>query len=141
MRAGRVDDRGSISIWLVTATFAMTLLVGVAVDLTGQVHAQQHAQQVAAQAARTAGQQLQAPPAVRGQYAQVDLSPAVAAAETFLAASDVTGSAHPRGGTTVVVDTTDTYQTVFLSIIGLDGLTVHGHSESRVVRVAGGVEQ
>ena len=61
------QERGSISIWLVTTGFAMIVLVGLAVDLGGQVHAQQHARAVADQAARTGGQQLQAPVAVRGQ--------------------------------------------------------------------------
>ena len=60
------QERGSISIWLVTTGFAMIVLVGLAVDLGGQVHAQQHARAVADQAARTGGQQLQAPVAVRG---------------------------------------------------------------------------
>ena len=50
--------RGSISIWLVTTGFAMIVLVGLAIDLGGQVHAQQRARAVADQAARTGGQQL-----------------------------------------------------------------------------------
>ena len=54
------QERGSISIWLVTTGFAMIVLVGLAVDLGGQVHAQQHARAVADQAARTGGQQLDA---------------------------------------------------------------------------------
>ena len=61
------QERGSISIWLVTTGFAMIVLVGLAVDLGGQVHAQQHARAVADQAARTGGQQLRRPVAVRGQ--------------------------------------------------------------------------
>jgi Flp pilus assembly protein TadG len=45
----------------------MIVLVGLAVDLGGQVHAQQHARAVADQAARTGGQQLDAAVAVRGE--------------------------------------------------------------------------
>ena len=45
----------------------MIILVGLAVDLGGQVHAQQHARDVAAQAARAGGQQLQAGRAIRGR--------------------------------------------------------------------------
>jgi hypothetical protein len=60
-------QRGSVSIWLVTTGFAMIVLVGLAVDLGGQVHAQQHARAVADQAARTGGQQLDAAVAVRGE--------------------------------------------------------------------------
>ena len=43
----RHGERGSISIWLVTTGFAMIVLVGLAVDLGGQVHAQQQARAVA----------------------------------------------------------------------------------------------
>ena len=72
------QERGSISIWLVTTGFAMIVLVGLAVDLGGQVHAQQRARAVADQAARTGGQQLDAAVAVRGEGAVTDthLSPA-----------------------------------------------------------------
>ena len=56
-----------MSIWLVTSGFAMIVLVGLAVDLGGQVHAQQRARNLAAQAARTGGQQLQPGPAIRGE--------------------------------------------------------------------------
>ncbi|HUM87572.1 MAG TPA: pilus assembly protein TadG-related protein, partial [Actinomycetota bacterium] len=56
----RHNERGSISIWVVTATIVMMTLVGLAVDLGGQVHAQQRAHDVAAQAARAGGQQVEA---------------------------------------------------------------------------------
>ena len=68
-------ERGSISIWLATTGFAMIVLVGLAVDLGGQVHAQQHARAVAAQAARTGGQQLPARAAIRGEAATADTAP------------------------------------------------------------------
>ena len=41
------DERGSISLWMVTSSFVMMVLVGLAVDLGGQVHAQQRARDVA----------------------------------------------------------------------------------------------
>src|SRR3546814_9622984 len=75
------DERGSISIWVITATLAMMILVGLAVDLGGQVHAQQRAHDVAAQAARTGGQQVQAVPAVEGRYVALDTAAARQAAE------------------------------------------------------------
>jgi hypothetical protein len=43
-------ERGSVSIWIATSGLVMIILVGLAVDLGGQVHAQQHARDVAAQA-------------------------------------------------------------------------------------------
>jgi hypothetical protein len=40
-----------------------------------------------------------------------------------------------------VVTTTNTYQTTFLSIIGLDRLTVTGHASARIIRAVGGVQR
>ena len=44
------DERGSISVWFATASFAMIILVGMAVDLGGKVHTQQQARSAASQA-------------------------------------------------------------------------------------------
>src|SRR3546814_9629021 len=85
------DERGSISIWVITATLAMMILVGLAVDLGGQVHAQQRAHDVAAQAARPGGQQVQAVPAVEGRYVALDTAAARQAAEEYLAAAGRSG--------------------------------------------------
>lgn len=135
-------DRGSVSVWLATAGFAMIVLVGLAVDLSGQVYAQQHARDVAAQAARAGGQQLQAPIAVRGEGAVTSPAAAVAAARAYLAAADgVTGTVQATGGDTITVTTAATYRTKFLGIIGLRSLTVSGHARSRVTRSVGGVER
>ena len=128
-------DKGSVTIWLALASFVMIVLVGVAVDLSGQVYAQQHARDVAAQAARTAGQQIDASLGVRGIGAQTNTAQAIAAAGMEGGAT-ITG-----GGTTITVSVADTYETKFLSIIGLTSLRVTGSAETRVVRVVGGVER
>lgn len=134
-------ERGSVSIWIATTGVVMIILVGLAVDLGGQVHAQQYARDVAAQAARAGGQQLQAPLAVRGIAARADPTRAVAAARAYLAAADVTGSARLRGGDTVIVTTSTTYQTRFLGLIGINQLTVTGAAQSRIARTTGGAER
>ena len=132
-------ERGSVTIWMVTSAMAMILIVGLAVDLGGQVHAKQRAQDMAAEAARVGGQQLQAPDAIRGQRAVADPARAVAAARTYLAGTtDVTGQARVAGGDRVVVDTTSTYETKFLSIIGIGALTVTGHAEVQITRAVAG---
>lgn len=138
-RVGAGGDRGSVSIWIATGGLVMVVLAGMAVDLGGQVHAQQHARDVARQAARAGGQQLQAAPAIRGQGAVADPGAAIRAASTYLAASDVTGSATVTGGHTVVVNTTAVYPTTFLSIIGINRLTVTGHAEATITRAVAGV--
>ena len=47
------DERGSISIWLAVSSLVMMILVGLAVDLGGQVHAKQRAHDIAAEAVHT----------------------------------------------------------------------------------------
>ena len=132
-------ERGSATIWMITTALTMVLLVGLAVDSGGQVLAKQHAQVVAFEAARAGGQQLQGAPAVLGQAAVVDPAAAVAAASTYIAGTpEVTGTARVVG-TRVVVDTAATYQTRFLSIIGIYELTVTGHAEAQTVRAVQGV--
>nr|WP_242511299.1 pilus assembly protein [Cellulomonas sp. HLT2-17] len=124
---------------MITTALTMVLLVGLAVDLGGQVLAKQHAQVVAFEAARAGGQQLQGAAAVLGDAAVVDPAGAVAAASNYLAGTaDVTGTVSAVG-TRVVVDTTTSYQTQFLSIIGIRELTVTGHAEVQTVRAVEGV--
>lgn len=134
-------ERGSISSWLVTGAFVLILGVGIAVDLTGQVHAQQRTHNVAVQAARTGGQQLEYGQAVRGVSPQADPYQAAAAARAYLASASVTGDVSVRGGDTVVVVARDAYETKFLSIIGLNRLSVTGEGEARMVRAVEGVEE
>ena len=38
-----VDERGSITVWLALSSFVMIVLVGLTVDLGGQVHAHERA--------------------------------------------------------------------------------------------------
>lgn len=137
----RHNERGSISIWAVTATIVMVTLVGLAVDLGGQVHAQQRAHDVAAQAARAGGQQVQAAPAVEGRYVALDTVAARRAAEQFLASAGVEGTVTITGGTTLTVRVTDTYEPTFLSIVGISDLTVTGDASARLIRTTGGVER
>ncbi|MDC5698073.1 pilus assembly protein TadG-related protein [Intrasporangium calvum] len=139
--AGGHVEQGSISIWIATSGLVMIILVGLAVDLGGQVHAQQYARDIAAQAARAGGQQLQASLAVRGLAARADPGPAVAAARAYLTAADLTGTASLRGGDTVIVTTSATYDTKFLGLIGINQLTVTAAAESRIARTVGGVER
>jgi hypothetical protein len=122
----RDRERGSVSLWMVTAVMAMIILTGLAVDLGGQVLTRQHAANVAAQAARAGGQQLQASRAIRGQGVRTDPALAAAAARAYLAASDVPGTVQLRGSTAVIIHTSATYHTKFLGIIGIDRLPVTG---------------
>lgn len=133
-------ERGSITVFMVTLAVMMVLLVGVAVDLGGQVWAKQRVQDVAGQAARVGGQQLQSGAAIRGQGAVADPARAVAAARAYLAGDPtVRGTAAATGPNTITVNTTSTYRTKFLGIIGVTSLTVTGRSQVRIVRANAGV--
>ena len=135
------DERGSVSVWLALAAVALVLCVGIAVDLGGQVHAQQQARSIAAQAARTAGEEVAAAQAIRGQTPTVDVAAAKRAAAAYLAQAGVTGTVTVRSGNVLDVTVTDTYTPMFLSSIGVGTLTVTGHSSARLVRAVQGTER
>ena len=135
------DERGSISVWFATASFAMIILVGMAVDLGGKVHTQQQARSAAAQAARTGAQEVQGSTAVRGEDLRVDINAAKAAAQDYLHAAGVEGSVRVVDGDTLIVTTTDTYTSKFLGIIGLDTMQVTGEASARLIRAEGGIER
>lgn len=139
MSTHRRRDRGSVTIWLALASFVMIVLVGLAVDITGQVNAQQHARDIARQAARAGGEQLDPSTAIHGTSAQTNTTEAIAAARAYLASAGVEGTVTiTDAGTTLQVSTTATYQTRFLSIIGIQTLQVSGQSKARVIRVVDG---
>ncbi|MBK8462874.1 MAG: pilus assembly protein [Nigerium sp.] len=135
------DERGSVSVWLALATVAMTLCVGIAVDLGGHVHAQQRAHALAAQAARTAGEEVAVAEAVRGETPTVDTAAARRAANSYLARAGVTGRVSVRAGNVLHVQVTDHYTPVFLGSIGVGTLTVSGESTARLVRAVNGTER
>lgn len=136
----RRTERGSVSLWLVLASFAMTLLVGLAVDLGGQVHAQQRAHNLAAHAARAAGQEVRAASAIAGRQPAVDTAAARNAALHYLTSAGVAGTVDIRGGDTITVTVTDIYRPKFLGLIGITRLDVTGHASARLVRSLGGNE-
>ena len=133
-------ERGSISLFAAIAALVLMVCVGLAYDLGGKELASQRAEDVAAQAARAAGQHLVAPTAVRGQGAVVDTAAAAAAARAYLAASQVEGTVSVAAGNVVVVETTDTYTPLFLPLIGIGAMAVHGQASTRSVRALEGSE-
>jgi Flp pilus assembly protein TadG len=132
----RRDDRGSISIWFATASFAMVILVGLVVDVGGKVQTQQHARAVAAQAARAGAQELDAS-SVKGRGLAIDVAAAHAAANAYLQAVGVDGTVAVTEGTVLTVRTTDTYKTKFLGIIGLGNMAVTGEGSARLIQTQG----
>ena len=99
MRQG--DERGSVTVWGVLIALILTLVIGITVDLTGQVNAQQRAHDLAQQAGRTAANQVQASQIMRGQSPQIDTAAARMAAAAYLHAAGVEGSVSITGPTTL----------------------------------------
>lgn len=125
-------ERGSISLFAVIITLAAFILLGLVVDGSGRLHAQQRAQAVAREAARQAGQEIQAPAAIRGNGAHADVAAARNAAQRYLSTAGVSGTVEIRSATTVVVSTRTTYNPIFLSIIGIGTLSADGRAEARL---------
>ena len=134
------DERGAISVWFATASLVMIILVGMTVDIGGKVHAQQQARSAAAQAARTGAQEVGST-AIRGEELRVDINAAKSAAQGYLNAAGVQGSVTVVNGDTLIVRTTDTYDSKFLGIIGLDSMRVTGEASARLIRAQGGTER
>lgn len=131
-------DRGSAAVWLVSMAGAISIILGIGVDLSGMVHAYAHAQDAAAHAARAAGEEIDAS-AMRGTAARANVTAAISAAHTTLRGLGVSGDVAIRDGSTIAVDIQDAYPTKFLTLIGLDTLPVTGHAEARITRAVQGV--
>lgn len=131
------DERGMVAVWVSVALVAFIVVIGIGVDFAGHAGASQDARAVAAEAARAGGQHL----TLDSGRARPDVHAAIQAANTYAAASPYTASTAVSGGDSITVTTTGTYQTTFLSIIGITSLRVSGTGTATVTSVLGGAEQ
>lgn len=134
-------ERGSATVWGVLLALVLTLVVGITVDLTGQVNAQQRALDLAQQAGRAAANEVEAAPAMQGRLPVVELAAARAAAARYLAASHVQGSVTATGPASLRVHVSTTYQPVFLGAVGFGPKTVTGQVDVTLARVVNGAER
>lgn len=137
------DDRGMVvTVWALVTITVMTLLIGIAVDLTGQLAAVRQASDVAGQAARTAAQQVSTDTYLAdGRSVTVTAGRAKSAALAYIHASGMTGTARIEDGN-LVVDATSLYRTRFLSMIGIPTITVTGSTATvRIARALNGEER
>jgi Flp pilus assembly protein TadG len=135
------DERGSITVWLTLASFAMIFLVGLAVDLGGQVHAHERAHDLAAQAARAGGEEVEGGPAIQGSGLTINPAAARAAAQSYLEQAGVSGTVTITGGNTITVTVRDSYDPQFLGLIGIHRLDVTGAASAHLIRTLGGSQQ
>ena len=87
------DERGAVTVWLAGASVLMVSIIGITVDLGGQLHAKERAHTIAAQAARTGAEQITAD-AMLGTKPTLDVGRARTAANSYLHAAGEIGRAH-----------------------------------------------
>lgn len=138
---GLDPERGSVGVFVIVIATSFLIMVGVAVDVAGHLHAMQEARAVAREAARTGGQQVQMATGVRGRGALADPGSAAAAAQAYLYQAGVAGSVAVTGPASISVSVTSTYPTKFLSILGVASLSANGTAQARITRSVEGVEQ
>ena len=132
-RALRGDD-GRVSVFLAIGLTAIVVLIGLSVDGGARLRAMQRADNLAAEAARAAGQAIDAPQAITGGAKVVDPARAAAAARAYLSAADATGTIQVAADRRhVLVTVTIRRDTVMLSLIGIDQITVTGHATAVLV--------
>jgi len=143
MRSRFRDERGAaVTVWTILIATALTMIVGLAVDLSGRVNTQRLAGDVAAQAARTAGQQLDADVYTStGGDVEVAAARAKAVAIAYAKASGMTATARIESGTDLVVEVSADYEPVFLSAIGIGTQHVTAIARVRVVKALEGKER
>jgi Flp pilus assembly protein TadG len=127
------DERGALSLFFIIVVISMLAAVGLVVDGARQVSAQRHAEAAAEDAARAGGQAISSSALTGQSELSVDGARAAAAARGSLAVAGVDGDVSVNG-TTLTVTTTTHQTTVFLSIIGIDGFTVHGRATARLAQ-------
>lgn len=133
----RRDEGGSITVWLALSSFVMIVLVGLAVDLGGRIHAHERAHDLAAQAARAGGEEVEGGSAIEGRELTISPAAARAAAQRYLDAAGVTGTVAITNGTTITVTVHDSYDPRFLGFLGIDR-DVTGTATARLARTLGG---
>jgi Flp pilus assembly protein TadG len=137
----RRDERGSITVWLALSSFVMIFLVGLAVDLGGQVHAHQRSHDLAAQAARAGGEEVEGGAAIQGRELAISPAAARAAAQRYLDAAGVSGTVAITNGNTITVTVNDSYAPQFLGLIGINRLDVTGTATAHLIRTLGGSQR
>ena len=136
-RAHGARERGEVNILAAGMVPALIIAIGLVVDGGGRLHAEDEAEYAADQAARAAAQEI------RIDRAQLGLPPAVDPARATRTAADTLGALGVQGGVTAVtgatvrVGTEVTYQTTFLTLIGISSLSVTADAEARAVRGIG----
>lgn len=122
-------DRGRVSVFLAIALVGVLILIGMVADGGARLRAMQRADNIAAEAARAAGQGIDGSEAIPGGEKRLLPELASRAAQEYLAAAGVPGTAVVTdGGQEVVVEVRITEDTAMLSLIGINTINVTGRA-------------
>lgn len=138
----RHDEKGTaLTTGAVLLVTVFTLILGIAVDLSGQVQTKRQAFDVAAQAARVAGQQLDTDRFLdtAGSF-RLSTNAARQAALDYIEQAGMTGDVT-IDGTDITVTATAQYTPVILPLLGITTLPVTGTANARAVRALDGTER
>lgn len=134
------EDQGSVTVFFAIAVIGLLAMIGLVVDGGAKIRAVQRADTLAAEAARAGGQAIALPPAIVGKPPTADPTAAAAAARAYLTANGVSGTVSiTPGGRSLDVEVTTSSPTVFLGLIGVSSIKVHGHARVSLVRGVTGV--
>ena len=130
----RWDDRGGVTVFVAVCVIVLIGIIGVAVDGGSKMRATERADYVAGEAARAGGQAIDPAEAISGNAIVVDPQDAQAAAQAYLRSAGATGTVSVSGdGKTLNVNVTGTYDTKFLSAVGIGSLSVAGQGKATLL--------
>lgn len=124
------QERGSATPFILILAVGLLIMVGLVVDGGGQVNAKDQANSVAQSAARAAVVNISD---ATGGTPVIDAASAQTAAQTYIAAAGKTGTVTINGNN-VTVTVTSNYQTVFLSLAGINTLTGSATSTAQLAQ-------
>ncbi|MEU8951619.1 Tad domain-containing protein [Streptomyces sp. NPDC048489] len=134
VRSKRGKDQGNVTVFVAICVLALTAIIGIAVDGGSKMRSTERADYIAGEAARAGGQAIDPAKAITGTKVVVEPQAAQAAAHAYLHSAGVTGTVSVSAdGRTLTVTVTDTYDTKFLSAVGIGSLPVTGHGHATLL--------
>lgn len=120
--------------FVAVCVIALIGIIGIAVDGGSKMRATERADYIAGEAARAGGQAIDPAEAINGTAIVVDPQDAAAAAQAYLRSAGATGTVSVSGdGKTLTVNVTSSYDTKFLSAVGIGSLSVTGHGQATLL--------
>jgi Flp pilus assembly protein TadG len=128
------DDRGGVTVFVAVCVLALIGIIGIAIDGGSKMRATERADYIAGEAARAGGQAINAAEAISGNAIVADPQDAAGAAQAYLRSAGATGTVSVSGdGKTLTVNVSGSYDTKFLSVVGIGSLSVTGHGKATLL--------